>query len=497
MSFWGILFLLFFVLTIVGLWKLFEKAGRKGWEVLVPFYNFYIWLKLIKKPLWWYIFIIIPFINVFTIMLMIVELIKCFGKFKLLPQAASVIAPFFYLPYIAFTQKLVYAPEKANSYKKSAVREWVDAILFAAVAATIIRTFFIEAYTIPTSSMEKSLLIGDFLFVSKISYGPKIPNTPIAFPFAHHTMPLIGTKAYLEWISLPYYRFSGLSDIKNNDVVVFNFPDGDTIVYQLENPTYYDQIRMYGRDLVWKSNEIMTRPVDKRENYIKRCIGIPGDSVKVIDGFAFVNGKPAEDPKDMQYVYIVRTKNGGFNSKMFEEMDITEMKSNADQTVYEMVLTFEKCEELKKHPNVSEIRRVIAPKSEYDLGYFPHDTLHYKWNIDNYGAIWIPKAGTTVKLSMENIELYRKIIHVHEGNELKIDGNKIFINGKETDSYTFKMNYYWMMGDNRHNSQDSRYWGFVPEDHIVGKAVFVWLSLDYNKPFYKMIRWSKMFRFVK
>ena len=286
MNFYLVLSLLGVIATITGLWKVFQKAGYNGWEVIVPFYNFYIWLKIIKKPLWWYIFIIIPFINVFTIMLMLVETAKCFKKFGLLQQGYAAIFPCIYMPYLGFTKKEFYLhPDKREKLKKTMVREWTDAIIFAVIAATIIRTFLIEAYTIPTSSMEKSLLVGDFLFVSKISYGPKIPNTPLSFPFAHHTLPLTeNTKSYLEWIKLPFYRFPGLTSVKHNDAVVFNYPDGDTTTLEFQSSrSYYSMCREMGRDFVNKNFTVVSRPVDKRENYIKRCVGLPGDTLNIVD----------------------------------------------------------------------------------------------------------------------------------------------------------------------------------------------------------------------
>ncbi len=503
MSIFAILTVLFFILSIIGLWKIFEKTGTPGWVILVPFYNFYIWLKIIKKPLWWYIFIIIPFINVFTIMLMIVELVKCFKKFGLGEQAVSVLFPFIYLPYIGFNKTDTYLhPDQWPVIKKSVTREWADAIIFAVIAATIIRTFFIEAYTIPTSSMEKSLLVGDFLFVSKISYGPKIPNTPIAFPFAHHTLPLTQSiKSYLEWIKLPYYRFPGFAKIKNNDVVVFNYPDGDTVstVYQ-SNASYYALVKEYGRDRVWndKANfgDIIARPVDKRENFIKRCIGISGDSVQIIDRQVYVNGKKAENPSDRQFNYEIITNGIPVYKKQFRTIGISEEDIRNMNEYGFLPLTEESVKLIKALPNVIDVKAVVSPKGMWDKRLFPFDST-YRFSLDNYGPIYIPKAGVTIDINTANICFYNRVITTYEGNTLEIKDNKIYINGKESKTYTFKMNYFWMQGDNRHNSADSRYWGFVPEDHVVGKASFVWLSIDKDESFLNKIRWSKLFRFIK
>ncbi|HNY02144.1 MAG TPA: signal peptidase I [Bacteroidales bacterium] len=504
MNLYMVFTILFFILTVVGMYGIFNKAGEKGWMMLIPFYNFYIWLRIIRKPLWWYIFLLVPFINVFVILLMIVEVLKCFKKHGLIDQALGVLFPFFYLPWLAFSPAQKYSdPTKQPPVQKTAMREWVDAIIFAVIAASIIRIFLIEAYTIPTSSMEKTLLVGDYLFVSKVSFGPKVPNTPLSFPFVHHTLPLSQTtKSYLEWINLPYYRFPGLADVKNMDVVVFNYPDGDTLSDKLQsNVSYYQLVRSYGRDAVWNNKQyfgnIIARPVDKRENFIKRCIGIPGDTIRIIDRVVYINGMPEKNPGKRQFKYTVKTDGSSINQRNLEKLDITENISTDNNGTYELTLSDEAMAKLKQYPNIKSIDPIITPKDEADPNIFPFDSL-YKWNVDNFGPVWIPKKGVTVPINNRNICFYRRIIDVFEGNDLREEGGKIFINGKEATEYTFKMNYYWMMGDNRHNSADSRFWGFVPEDHVVGKAVFVWLSLDQNKSLFDgKIRWSKLLRFVK
>jgi len=499
MNFYLVLSLLGVIATITGLWKVFQKAGYNGWEVIVPFYNFYIWLKIIKKPLWWYIFIIIPFINVFTIMLMLVETAKCFKKFGLLQQGYAAIFPCIYMPYLGFTKKEFYLhPDKREKLKKTMVREWTDAIIFAVIAATIIRTFLIEAYTIPTSSMEKSLLVGDFLFVSKISYGPKIPNTPLSFPFAHHTLPLTeNTKSYLEWIKLPFYRFPGLTSVKHNDAVVFNYPDGDTTTLEFQSSrSYYSMCREMGRDFVNKNFTVVSRPVDKRENYIKRCVGLPGDTLNIVDQKVLINGKENLIEGEVQFNYIVRTNGTSINTRLLSDFNITDGGPTSLPGEYIFALSAEKAEKLRKIKNIVEVVKILKPKGYFEKYIFPYKST-YPWNEDNFGPLCIPKAGATVKIDTSNICLYDRVIHAYEGNDLKIKGAVIYINGKPATTYTFKMNYYWMMGDNRHNSADARFWGFVPEDHVVGKAVFVWLSLDKDKTFPSNIRWNKMFRFVK
>ncbi len=365
---------------------------------------------------------------------------------------------------------------KKPAVKKGFFREWFDAIIFAVVAATIIRLFLIEAYTIPTSSMEKSLLIGDFLFVSKVSYGPRLPNTPIAFPFAHHTMPITGGKSYSEAVQLPYYRLPGFGSIKNNDVVVFNYPMEDF------------------------------RPVDKRENYIKRCVGIPGDTLEVRQRVLFINGQQAEMPPKMQFGYNVKTDGSGFNPKVLRKLDITEGGRVSNDGDFSLTMTQEAAESVSKFNNVKELEPAMARKGDYAEYIFPNSDLtlqsnkgkKFFWNVDNFGPIWIPKKGATITLTPENLPVYERAITLYEGNELRMEEGKVFINGVETTEYTFQMDYYFMMGDNRHNSADSRFWGFVPEDHIVGKAVFIWLSLDNAATsFSEKIRWSRLFNIIR
>jgi signal peptidase I len=497
-----ILLLFLFLFPMLNYW-IFQDAGYDGYKALIPFYNYYIWLKVIGKPWWWLLLMLVPFINFFMIMLMLVQTAISYGKNGLAEQALAVVVPFAYLPYLGISEKEKYiAPEKRVKFKKSQVREWTDAIIFAVVAASIIRIFMMEAYTIPSSSMEKSLLVGDFLFVSKMSYGPKLPNTPIAFPFVHHTMPFTtSTKSYLEWIQWPYYRFPGFNTIKNNDVVVFNYPDGDTVstVFQ-SNVSYYTLIKDAGRDRVWndKANfgDIVTRPVDKRENFIKRCIGIPGDSVQVIDRQVYVNGKKVGNPEDMQFNYQIVTNADPINKRQLRSIGISDEDINNYRMSGSLPLSSEEIKKLKEFPNIVDVVPMVSGKDSLDIRLFPCDSA-YRFNVDNYGPVWIPKAGTTIPVSLHNLPLYRRVIETYENNKLEVKDGKILINGSEATSYTFKMNYYWMMGDNRHNSADSRFWGFVPEDHIVGKAVFVWLSLDKDKSLFDgKIRWSKLFRFV-
>jgi len=362
--------------------------------------------------------------------------------------------------------------EKGGQYKSAqkqnrGSREWLDAIIFAIIAATLIRMFLIEAFTIPTPSMEKSLLVGDYLFVSKISYGPKTPNTPLSFPFAHHTLPFSeNTKSYLEWIKLPYYRLPGFSRIKNNDIVVFNYPMEDF------------------------------RPVDKRENYIKRCVAIPGDTLQVINKKLFINSNEAEMPEKMQFTYDVKTDGSSFNPKVLKKLHITGGRRISNRGDYQFPLTSKAAEKIKKFVNIRKVKVNCDPKEFYADYIFPSDPI-FQFNRDNFGPIVIPQKGNTINLTIKNLPIYKRLISIYEDNDLEVKGDKIYINGQEVTTYTFGMDYYFMMGDNRDESSDSRFWGFVPEDHIVGKAVLIWFSTDKDGTWFNKIRWNRLFTFIK
>ncbi len=484
-------------------WKLYEKAGFKGWMSAIPYYNLFILLQIIKKPWWWLALMLVPFLNIFVYWLMLIELVRCFGKEDFLQHLAAAALPFVYLPRVA-SQNLNYLdPATTVRPKKTQAREWLDAIVFAVVAASIIRMFLFEAYTIPTSSMEKSLLVGDFLFVSKVSYGPRLPNTPIAFPFVHHTLPWSETaKSYVEWLKWPYYRFPGLGHVKRNDAVVFNYPDGDTLSLKFQsNISYYQLVRQYGRERVWNDQrnfgEITSRPVDKRENYIKRCVGMPGDVIEIRNAELFVNGQPNPTEGKLQYRYSVLTDGSPVNQRILEKHNITEGRLGLQSGEFIFWTTPDVAEALRQLPNVKKVEVVTETTGEWNSDIFPHDA-RYPWNVDNFGPLEIPSKGKTVQINISTLPLYGRIITAYEGHKLEVDGDQIKIDGKPTTEYTFAQDYYWMMGDNRHNSADSRFWGFVPEDHIVGKAVFVWLSLDKNKPLFGgKLRWNKSLRVVK
>ncbi|MFM7900571.1 MAG: signal peptidase I [Bacteroidota bacterium] len=354
---------------------------------------------------------------------------------------------------------------KKSDKPKSKTREWIDAILFAVIAATIIRTFLLEAFTIPTPSMEKSLLVGDYLFVSKINYGARTPITPLSFPLAHQELPIIGGKSYSDAWQLPYYRLPGFQKIKNDDIVVFNYPMEDD------------------------------RPVDKQTHYIKRCIGIPGDEVNIIDGEVSINGKKNTPLEGGQFMYDVLTDGSGINPKFIEKAGATYAGPGELDGAFRFFMNAEAANEISKLPNVKGVKRFIAPKGIYEPYVF-HGNPSLPWNVDNFGPLKIPAKGNTIQLDSTTVSLYGRCITKYEGNTLEEKDGKYMINGVAATSYTFKMDYYFMMGDNRHNSADSRFWGFVPEDHIVGKAVFIWLSIDSEKSFLSKIRWSRLFNLI-
>ena len=414
--------------------------------------------------------------------------------------------------YDIYISKLLYRlvwrrhkDHKARSRRYKVTAEWIEAIVFATVAATLIRIFFFEMYVIPSPSMEKTLLVGDYLCVSKVAYGPKMPNTPLSFPFVHHTMPFSQTRrSFSEIIRWPYHRLKGFGHPQHNDVVVFNFPAGDTVILENQQISYYDVLREFqnaygeqqGRKMLQKQYHVISRPVDKRENYIKRLIGMPGDTIRIVASQVTVNGvEPAALP-GLQYVDYIQTNGSPISAQTFEDMGVTREDinyNNANQT-YRVPLTEDMVQRVRKFRNVLSVRKEEATRPSPAI--FPHSPL-YPWNEDNFGPLWVPSKGSTVQLTLENLPLYARIIETYEENDLAVSEGVIYINGDPADSYTFGMDYYFMMGDNRHNSADSRYWGFVPADHIVGKASFVWLSLDKDKSFPRNIRWNKMFKGIE
>jgi len=518
MEFKIIVNILLFIGFQFGLIKVFQKAGKQWWEALIPGYNFYIWLKLIERPWWWLIILAIPGVNIMLLMVMVFLLVRNFEVENNVELVAAVFIPFVYLPYIGTNSKYhFHGNDYWKKYPKSTGREWLEALVFAVIAATIIRTFFFEAFVIPSSSMEKSLLVGDYLFVSKISYGAKTPITPLTVPFTHHTIPVLNVKSYSEWLQLPSWRLPGLGSVKNNDVVVFNYPDGDTVALEQQDISYYRLVRSngraamksqgsdpfknpeqaynIGRQIIDKNLTIASRPVDKRDNYVKRCVAIPGDLLEIVNQQVYINGKPLKNPDLMQFSFQVEAPSG-ISKKVLDKLDITDIRpSEAVNGAYDIHLNNYNLAKLKSSGMAGEVVPVISPKNQFYPDVFPYNPA-YPWNVDNFGPLNIPKKGVTVTLDSNSIDLYDRIIRVYEDNDFKrLSKNEFEINGVKTNQYTFKQDYYFLMGDNRHNSADSRLWGFVPDDHVVGKAVFIWMSRSQNRSF-PNIRFERVFSFV-
>ena len=435
------------------------------------------------------------------------------------------VVPFIYDIYI--TKKINWQWWKDSEGPVRFVMSWVDALVFALVAVYFINLFFFQNYVIPSSSLEKSLLTGDYLFVSKVSYGPRIPETPLTMPLTQHTMPIYNCKSYIEWPHWDYRRVKGLGKIQLNDIVVFNFPAGDTICsapqyqaydyYQLcyqigyelykqrpnpdslsqeQLPHYFNTIYQAGKQIIEANPQeyglIDTRPTDRRENYVKRCVGLPGQTLQIKDRTIYINGKANKEPDNVQYTYKIKLKRH-FTDEEMKEWGIT-MEELKDLNNYGyMPMTNKTADILKKRSDIVESITLNTDASDLDI-YPLNGNMH--WTRDNYGPIWIPAKGETIDLTLKNLPIYERPIRTYEGNKLEVKDGKIYINDKETTKYTFKMDYYWMQGDNRHNSLDSRYWGFVPEDHIVGKPIFIWWSSDPDRNGFSGIRWNRLFRFV-
>lgn len=493
---WFLFLLIIQAIHGLGTWKLYQKAGRKAWEAFVPIYNGVVLMKIINRPWWWIILLFLPIVNLIMLIVVWVETARSFGKNTHIDTFLAVVSLGFYNYYLNYVADVTYI-ENRSITPKSSSGEWTSSILFAIVAATIVHTYFMQPFTIPSSSLEKSLLVGDFLFVSKFHYGARVPMTTVGAPMVHDTIPGIKKKSYLfndhyekrntSWINklqLPYLRFPGFQSIKRNDIVVFNQP-ADTL---LDMNDFQPDRNYY-------------KPIDKKTNLVKRCVGLPGDSLEVRNGFVYINGKQNElpDRAHLQFSYIVKPKTHQFNPNyLATRYDITDGAYPMDRqysNYYFPAISDEALAKFKNHPNVASVSPNKEVQGERSSDIFPHDP-NYQWNRDFFGPLYIPEAGKTIAINLEVLPLYKRVISEYEGNSLKVKGNQILINGELATDYTFKQDYYWMMGDNRHNSIDARAWGFVPFNHVVGKPVFIWMSFDSFEKGLDKIRSERLFTTV-
>ncbi|WP_242119613.1 signal peptidase I [Aestuariivivens sediminicola] len=486
---WFIFLLVIQVIHGLGTWKLYLKAGRKAWEAFVPIYNGIVLMRIINRPWWWIILMFLPIVNLIMLIVVWVETARSFGKNTYLDTFLAIISLGFYNYYLNYIADVDYI-ENRSIHPKSGSGEWASSILFAIVAATIVHTYFMQPFTIPSSSLEKSLLVGDFLFVSKFHYGARVPMTTVAAPMVHDTIPGLKTKSYLfddhkdsrSWknkFQLPYLRIPGFETITRNEIVVFNQP-ADTLLDMND----------------FRPDRNYYKPIDKKTNLVKRCVGLPGDTLEVRNGYVYINGKQNElpDRAQLQFSYYVQPKTNRFNPRLLKDRyDITDYFGivNAQNTYRFSAISDAALAKFKNHPNVGSITPGTAEQGVRDKNVFPHHP-DYNWNVDFFGPLYIPEKGKTIKINLEVLPLYKRVITEYEGNTLQVNGNQISINGAVTDSYTFKQDYYWMMGDNRHNSIDARAWGFVPFNHVVGKPVFIWMSWDGIKN----PRWERFFTTV-
>ena len=527
---WFIFFLVIQLIHFAGTWKLYQRANRKAWEAAIPIYNAVILMKIINRPKWWVILLFIPVINQLMFPILWIETARSFGFNKRKDTALVLLTFGFYLFFINYATNSTYKLNRSLK-PRTALGEWVSSIAFAIIAATLVHTYVMQPYTIPTSSLEKTLLVGDYLFVSKFHYGARVPTTTIATPMLHDSIPTAiisekNTKSYLNKPLLPYLRIPGFQKIKRNDIVVFNWPV-DTLVHWMDPSK--------GTDF---------KPLDKKTNYVKRCVGIAGDTLEVRDGYVYINGKQniLPDRAKLQFYNRVYSEKGlstqkllRYTDKEFERKFIINFTSQnqfekvmryatnnpekikdnqfiittSDEGIPQWIIngyrldikeistkirkaniTDEIAAKLRKDSEVDSVVKVINPKGNKGNNMFPQAT-NLSWNTDNYGPIYIPKKGTTVPLNMNSIPFYERIIEDYENNQLEVIGEHIFVNGKKSTSYTFKQDYYWMMGDNRQNSLDARSWGYVPFDHVVGKPVLIWFSINEGK-----IRWERLFTTV-
>ena len=526
---WIIFFFVIQILHGLATWKLYIKAGRQAWEAFIPVYNAVILMKIINRPWWWTILLFLPIVNLILFPVVWVEIARSFKKNTALDTFLAIFTLGFYSFYLNYAAKDLNHVKDRSLQPRTELGDWVSSILFAVVAATIVHTYFIQPFVIPTSSLEKTLLVGDFLFVSKVHYGARTPETTVALPMIHDAIPGTSIPSYFKFPQLPKFRFPAFQSIKRNDIVVFNWPV-DTLV-----------------DINNENGGVRYKPVDKKTNYVKRCVGLPGDTLSIKDGYVYINGKKNElpDRAKLQFFYkvilndvsaesiyqkygitenyeryVFKTPTDNWNKPEFQnylkvkkigtevlKQDSTEVRflSNLDQKSFDLLkleiaekalyvnLTEDLANIMTSDPDVLTVTKDLSNSTTENI--FPK-SQGYTWNRDFFGPLYIPEAGKTIALTLDNLPLYKRAITAYEGNTLKVNGNQILINDKLVDSYTFTEDYYWMMGDNRHNSQDARMWGFVPFDHVVGKPVLVWMSWDSNAKGINKIRWNRLFTTV-
>ena len=523
---WLLFILAIQVVHFLGTFRLYQKAGRKSWEALVPIYNAIVLMQIIRRPKWWVILLFVPIINLLMFPVIWVETLRSFGRNRSIDTALGILTFGLYIFIPNFDSKTTYDKDR-DLNSKTWFGEWISAVLFAIIAATLVHNYFIQPYIIPTGSLEKTLLIGDFLFVSKFHYGARTPTSAVSFPMVHDTIPIIKKRSYLKKPQLPYFRLPGFQDVKRNDIVVFSWPA--------------DTVRKF-----FVREKGVQKPIDKKSNYVKRCVGIPGDSLEIVNGFVHINGEKSILPEraKTQYTHYGYNSKGVSSRKLlnagykdftrkYRIKNITQDRYNALQPYIlgrlsddtnnfivitpsagippkilgdlrlsakelldakkDLTLTIAEAKEILNTGIVDSIVRKVTRSKRANTNFFPN-AIPYNWNEDNFGPIFVPKAGMTVEINETTLPLYKKIIREYEKNELSKEGSSIFINGKETTNYTFQQDYYWMMGDNRHRSEDSRYWGYVPENHVVGKPVLVWFSIDGINDGIKnwRIRWDRI-----
>lgn len=458
----GLSTVLSFVFGILIFSKLFLKAGRKSWEAYIPFYNYFVVTQIIKKPWWYVLLLFIPIIGNIMVFVFIYEFLHVYNYRKKRFTLLALLTLGLFLVYVNFDSKTAYVGKENDVILKN-ITTWTNAILFAIVAATIVHTYIMRPYTIPTSSLEKSLLIGDFLFVSKFHYGARVPMTPLALPMVHDSIPLTNLPSYIKnkKFKLPYFRLPAIQKIKTNDIVVFNWP-ADTLK------------TMWGDN----SGEFTYKSIDKRTNYVKRCVAIAGETFEIKDGDIYINNELSimPDRAKPQFYYITKLKVGTDPKSLMGTYNIREATRNAKGELM-FNLDDETAKRFKNNPNVISINKFITPSGIFDKSIFPHN-YQYPWTIDNFGPLYIPKKGETVDLNYKTIPFYRDLLKRYEGISFIENGDEFYIDGKRVNSYTFKQDYFFMMGDNRQNSLDARYWGFTPFDHVVGKPVLIWMSYD-------------------